>query len=71
MVFCELEMIELTASAAESWSILVPLRPELSLPFMTVTTKAAMEKHATMILRGAEKVMVEGLKKEIGTIFEE
>jgi hypothetical protein len=56
-------MIELTASAAESWSILVPLRPsELSLPFMTVATKAAMAKHATMILRGAEKVMVEGLK---------
>ncbi len=46
-----------------SWSFLAePLRPALFLLLpllMKVFTKAATAKHATIILRGAEKVMVE------------
>jgi hypothetical protein len=40
-------------------SDLEPLRPALSLPLIEVATRAATAKHATMILRGREKVMVE------------
>jgi hypothetical protein len=47
------------APAVSNWSCLEPLRPVLSLPLMTAATKAAIAKHAHIILRGAEKVMVE------------
>jgi homoserine dehydrogenase len=64
MILFELPIMLATVSAGESptgiWSFLEPLRPALSLPFMVVATnKAATAKHATMILRGVEKVMVE------------
>jgi hypothetical protein len=45
-----------------SWSFLEPLRPALSLPLplsMVVATRAATAKHAAIILRGVETVMVE------------
>jgi hypothetical protein len=35
---------------------------------MAVATKAAMAKHATMILRGAEKVMVERMGITLRTV---
>jgi hypothetical protein len=61
----ELAIMLLTAFDGVYWSCLEPLRPALSLPLIAVATKAATAKHATIILRGAEKVMA---KRDAETI---
>ena len=55
----ELAIMLFTAFDGENWSFREPLRPPLSLPLMAVATRAATAKHATVILMGVDKVMVE------------